>query len=827
MSRTNFGDLRLVVSQQSDFDLAPYERFLTRLTAEGGPHQHEALEIATRYLLGGRYANLLALAERNWADREPLRDIWRNQKADFLAAQQLGPLLAGSIDHATGTGKSYVIFGAAMLALASGQVDRVLVLCPSVTIEDGLTRKFRDLVEGDLPDLLPDTAAVRRPDIVNAYEGTVSAGTICVENIHSAYDRTGSSIRDSFTGQGARTLVINDEAHHIYSVEGAQAKEWREFLLDPTFGFHRVLNLSGTCFIGNDYFSDVIHRYSIRQARDDRRIKEVSYWDGDRYASEAARWVGVHQKHEKNRFDYPGIKPITIFVTDKITRAESLCEDFTKELARAQGISEQEASKRTLVVSSAEKHKPNIAVLRTVDQPGNRVEFIFSVSMLTEGWDVKNVLQIVPHDKRAFDSRLLISQVLGRGLRLLPGRRDAAVAVSGHAAWGPEIRDLFDDVMETDERITSNPIAGSPHDFTVLGLEIERRQSQTTASGKPKGRRAGESLVLLPQRATTTTGNYVSADDGHTEAASSDYTEQTVLLDTVLGEVRRAEQAMALETGDWSTATPPEVRDEIVAALRKANVPDEMVSLTNRTRILAWLRPGEGTRRMSYPTAAERLVEHSTLDMKTPSMWRRELMGDATIALLVDNDWAARIEGHDGGQYGRLDSLLADESLLARAINRQHDERRWRTPVDVVITHFAPERKFLALLFSRAQECGISSWVKSPDTGFYSIPYALRQDGDTRNLSLNPDWILRVGGDVVIVETKEDGDASPKNRAKMKGATDFVAAVNARRAAERPDEKGVYRFLFLSPCDYSAFFDAIRDSALDTFVSRLGQILVA
>ena len=40
------------------------------------------------------------------------------------------------------------------------------------------------------------------------------------------------------------------------------------------------------------------------------------------------------------------------------------------------------------------------------------------VSMLTEGWDVQNVFQIVPHEERAFNSKLLIAQVLGRGLRV-------------------------------------------------------------------------------------------------------------------------------------------------------------------------------------------------------------------------------------------------------------------------------------------------------------------------------------------------------------------------------------------------------------------------
>ncbi|UKI49542.1 MAG: hypothetical protein L6U99_12975 [Clostridium sp.] len=56
--------------------------------------------------------------------------------------------------------------------------------------------------------------------------------------------------------------------------------------------------------------------------------------------------------------------------------------------------------------------------LKTVDDKESQVEWIFSVSMLTEGWDVKRVFQIVPHEERAFNSKLLIAQVLGRGLRV-------------------------------------------------------------------------------------------------------------------------------------------------------------------------------------------------------------------------------------------------------------------------------------------------------------------------------------------------------------------------------------------------------------------------
>ncbi len=48
-------------------------------------------------------------------------------------------------------------------------------------------------------------------------------------------------------------------------------------------------------------------------------------------------------------------------------------------------------------------------------KPGEQIQNVISVSMLSEGWDAKNVTQIL--GLRAFSSQLLCEQVIGRGLR--------------------------------------------------------------------------------------------------------------------------------------------------------------------------------------------------------------------------------------------------------------------------------------------------------------------------------------------------------------------------------------------------------------------------
>ncbi len=83
-----------------------------------------------------------------------------------------------------------------------------------------------------------------------------------------------------------------------------------------------------------------------------------------------------------------------------------------KRLIKKENLS---LDQKILVVTSSPKHAENFSIQKSVDNKSNKVEWMISVSMLTEGWDVKNVFQIVPHKERAFNSKLSISQVLDVG----------------------------------------------------------------------------------------------------------------------------------------------------------------------------------------------------------------------------------------------------------------------------------------------------------------------------------------------------------------------------------------------------------------------------
>jgi type III restriction enzyme len=267
--RFNNQDLVLNVSNNIDpnkFDITLYESFIDELC---GTREYQKIAIRTvmNYFLGDCYGSLRDLALKNYNENPILQErytIFREMESHL----QFPDKLSCSVDLATATGKSFVMYGIARIMLCHGVIDRVLVLCPSLTIEKGLTKKFFELSSDfSLTELLPEQSIVKNPHIINGTDSIIG-GSICIENFHAAMENSKSSIRSSLAQKGRKTLILNDEAHHVYNAVNADTKKWKEFLSETSFGFHYLAGFSGTCYIGNEYFNDVISRYSLRQAMD-------------------------------------------------------------------------------------------------------------------------------------------------------------------------------------------------------------------------------------------------------------------------------------------------------------------------------------------------------------------------------------------------------------------------------------------------------------------------------------------------------------------------------------------------------------------------------
>lgn len=828
---STFRNEDLVLNVRSDYDpkrirLDLYEAFVDALCGDR-EYQKDAIRTVCRFLAGGEYESTAALAEENYAANSLLGDRYGSLEG-LIATLPFPTKLGCSVDLATATGKSWVMYGVAQILLAEGIVDRVLVLCPSLTIESGLKVKFRRFVgESTLRDLIPDDVEFRTPEIVDATV-TTRPGDICIENIHATYEHVRSSVRDSFgEGRGSSTLVLNDETHHVFTPPtGDRAiRRWKAFLDDEEFDFGRIAGFSGTCYVGNDYFADVVSRYSLRTALEDGRVKEIRYVSKDENLNQHERFQKYLKLHQDNQKSHRDRKPLSILVTARVTGAEALAEEFVRFLAEETKIPPEEAEKQVLVVTSSPAHKANVARLPYVDREDDPVEWIFSVSMLTEGWDVQNVFQIVPHEQRAFNSKLLIAQVLGRGLRVPPGLSRPAVFVFNHSNWSSAVADLVDEVLEQERRLYSYPVADgehAKHHFELHNLTYETRTTEKEL--KPKN---GNGQVQLFKR------GYVSFESQPKELErrtvftgaldEREYIQRTVVhyraysVDEVVQRLRARLKSLDAE-GETSYAREyptRKLRSIVRASLKKINESREVVSEQNLQQLFRAM--GNVQRKVAKAVRieleAKQLFTVSTADLPRRSTALTSFRKEATV--FHDSESLSLSEDAD---QRALAEILADDSPYPRSADRHIENKfAFKSPVNVVLTTHAPEREFTRRLFEPQVAEKIQSWIKSPDVGFYEIGYSWRKGDHTKQGKFNPDYfiVLADSKDLLVVELKADDDDSDENKAKLRFATEHFDRVNAAQ------KDAMYRMKFVSPESYDAFFQAIRDGTVATYESAL------
>ena len=831
-------DLVLKVSTNIDpaiWDESKYEAFIDELCGLR-EYQKEAIRTVLRYLAGGQYPSLRELAKGNFEVNMELQQrygSWPGMERHLQMPEQL----ACSIDMATGTGKSYVLYGLAAILLAEGIVDRVLVLCPSNTIEAGLLAKFRDLAgNGDLRDLLPNSARVRTPKISNASESIVD-GSICIENYHSILKHVKSSIRDSLAGRGARVAVFNDETHHVANESGANIKKWKEFLLNPEYGFRYVVGVSGTCYVIDEYFADVVNRYSLRQAIEERFVKKVEYVaEMPQTNNLDEKWQLIYNRHKnwKKRLRPQVIRPLTIIVTKDIKTCKAVAEELQAFLQEWEGISGENAERKVLPVSSAKEHQVNLAKLKTVDHTNSNVEWIVSVSMLSEGWDVKNVFQIVPHEERAFNSKLLIAQVLGRGLRRPDGWQgaDPVVTVFNHDAWANRIRHLVNEILEMENRLSSAVIKDSLYHFDLHTLDYSRETDTTDFMKTGEYRLLEEGCVDLPSQVEVedVAIDFEQAVTGDHSKFRTRLEHRTYSFENVAEEMYRRLQSIDQESKD---AADPQDRtqyakrfsrerclDIVKASGRRAKIKSGKITEENRQKILQALGPlrRKSAKRVVYKLTANALKTFSTKERSAMSVSATELRrGDKTVFYTPDCQKSIPDEQKDF--FNLVKDPDGDYRAGREVISNSHD---FKTPCNMTIGDSNPERKFIRLLCERDNARAIDGWLKNSAQRFYTIEYAWKKGEHPKRGDFSPDFFIKKDEAIYVVEIKDNGeieDPSTENQKKFEYARDHFKRLNEWLA-----EKGIgmtYQSNFLTPKDFNKFFIKLRENNAQGFRSEL------
>lgn len=799
-------------------------------------YQKEAIRNAIIYIASGEYSSIEDLVVENWRTNAELHERYTDVR-EYDKNLQLPHKLSGVVDLATGTGKSYVMYGIAQVALGLGLVDKVLVLCPSLTIEAGLTEKFQNLAGDDrIKATLPDSAVYKNPHIVDA-NSTIKNGDIAVENIHAVYERTGSSIQDSLKGNGERVLVLNDEVHHAYNATAdADIKKWKAFLLNPDYGFKYILGFTGTAYIDDEYFNDVIYRYSIRQAVDDRVVKSVDYVAKDESIDTNEKFQKIYDNHDEFVKKYRLIKPLTILITKDISRAKMLQEDLIDFLQKHEQISRAAVEKKVLIVTSHKDHKKNILKLKNVDDKDNSVEWIISVSMLTEGWDVKNVFQIVPWEDRAFNSKLLIAQVLGRGLRVPEAYKSPQpkVRVFNHDAWSRNIRGLVDEILEIEVRLASVSLTSgerAKYHFDIYNIDFTKDEKEVKASK--------DTEEFDYSKGYTNLVSQVERDEKETEyedlkggimRKTTIIQKETYTIDGVVAKIvdtfktRDFEAKIRFPKGTYTKEhLPPEkeIREYVRESMSRVGIKSGVLTEDNANRIFKAFQTLFRARGSTivFDRKVKTPKKMSTKDLERESIAVGAIKHGATV--FYSDEFAKECAQE---QTDILKDIIADESL-PRSASKEVNHYCLKTPVSIILTKQEPERKFVEAIAGSNVCEKIDAWIKSRDQNFYSIEYSWRKGEHPTQANFNPDFFLKFGNNIMVVEVKADGDDSDENKAKYRWAKQHFETLNEE--LKKTEIKQRYFFHFLSPSSYAEFIQYVLDGRLfaGKFKSELEYLL--
>lgn len=848
----NTQDLVLKVNTRSydpeKVDLASWTRFLDVL-CQTREFQKEAIKTAIIYLASGRYSSIEDLVSENYKTNDQLR-IRYAAESDYINKLQLKKKIAATIDLATGTGKSYVMYGIAQIALGLGLVDKVLVLGPpSLTIEAGLKKKFEECLTNPLlKNSIPEGANFRNPKLISADE-TILEGSICIENINAVYAKTGSSILDSLVYKGQTCLVLCDEVHHAFNtVDGSDEaaksiKKWKEFLLDDTFSFKYILGFTGTAYINNEYFNDVIYRYSLRQAIESKFVKSVNYVVEDESIKEHEKFQKILQNHERNRILYPKVKPLTILITRDIKNAKQLKTRLVEFLVKKKiGTEEEISNDKVILVTSDKEHKSSVLKLPYVDSQEEPAEWIISVAMLTEGWDVKNVFQIVPMEEKAFNSKLLIAQVLGRGLRIPEHYPNAEVTVFNHDKWSGSIKALVSEILEMETRIKNSIILEkdrSKYHFKMYNVSYKREYSEVEAK-ETKVFNYKDYIEFVTETFEHKTETKYIKVNGKEYPLEYQIEKEKFSVEEIVNKVYDDFQLRKLEgiilnldeTEYTSTNLPSKETIEklIRKSMEKVGMKGDYLGASNRQAVYSTFNTllRKKPRSISLVTSAENLVEVDTKKREHESISALSLKtGECTIFYTTDYETEIVISD----TLLTFNEVKEDLSLPRSAFSDTINPFVFKTPIDIVFSTKEPERKFIQNLIKNENAKHLDAWIKSKNQNFYSLEYSITTKAGRHSSQhlFNPDFfLLQKKGDcdhIVVIETKSDNDDSDENRQKYKYAVQHFFELNKVLSEKKIKQK--YFFHFLSPNSYNVFFECLADNRVidGKFKSELDLLL--
>ena len=464
------------------------------------PPQRESLEILARV------ADIISLKK----DRDVAQALQTIQ-AEFPSVTDFErefPSLCFAL--ATGVGKTRLM-GAfiSYLHLAKG-IQHFFVLAPNLTIYNKLIADFKPNTPKYVFQGIAEFAT-NPPELITGddYESGrgVRKSKQLFENIHinifniskiNTEVRSGNSPRikrlSEYIGQsyfdylaGLDDLVLlMDESHRYRASAGVRAINE----LKPIIG----LELTATPQIETGGqavpFKNVIYSYPLHKAMEDGFVKEPAVatrenFNAANYNEEQLERLKLEdgiRVHENTKVelevyakqnDVAVVKPFMLVVAQDTDHANKLVA-----LIKQDNFFEGRYKDKVITVHSnlrGDEADETVERLLAVEKPTEPTEIVVHVNMLKEGWDVTNLYTIVP--LRAANSKTLVEQSIGRGLRLPYGKRVNVSTVDRLTIVAHDrFQEIIDEANRPDSIIRKGVIIGRD-------IPVDRKETVVVQSG--------------------------------------------------------------------------------------------------------------------------------------------------------------------------------------------------------------------------------------------------------------------------------------------------------------------------------------------------------
>jgi len=278
-------------------------------------------------------------------------------------------------------------------------------------------------------------------------------------------------------------VLLMDESHRYRASAGVKAINE----LKPILGLELTATPQVEKGSKTEGFCNVIYSYPLSEALKDGFVKEPAVatrenFDAKNHTKEGLEKLkledGIHVHEEtKTQLELYSrennvrrVKPFMLVVAEDTTHASAL-----KAVIEDPSFFGGQYKGRVIEVHSQQKgveKDENVQALLSVEDPENPVEIVIHVNMLKEGWDVTNLYTIVP--LRAANSKTLVEQSIGRGLRLPYGKRTGVPAVDRLTIVS---HDRFQEIVDEANRPDSIIRTG-----IVIGRDIPLEKSKVVVA---------------------------------------------------------------------------------------------------------------------------------------------------------------------------------------------------------------------------------------------------------------------------------------------------------------------------------------------------------